>query len=274
MSPRLNARSYVWKAVKCTTETKSATRFAAELVRLQPDNPNSQEVLRAEVEELTMHRRFLLCLFLAACSVEEGSSSNVNAAEESDSPVISSEFESYVHDGAANFRSWTQLGSGPSLAPTFCRAPLLSPWLSESSDKGTHGRKLYFLYVKDVAAYESAASHDQPVGQTLVKESFEAIPVTLEDEAFSDTPLTPEQSSFLAAFKHGQTLSKDGKHWRLGPPRDLFVMHKLDASTPGTDEGWVYGTSSLDLEVSSAGRVESCMECHLDATRDRMFGKQ
>ena len=50
-------------------------------------------------------------------------------------------------------------------------------------------------------------------------------------------------------------------------------MLKLDPSTPETDEGWVYGTLSADGQrVTAAGRVESCMDCHVDEGRDRMYG--
>lgn len=209
-----------------------------------------------------MHKRYLLCLFLTACSADHDSSTPVGVTEESTSPAISSEFEPRIREIAMQFHDWTKLGTAPKVAPERCRVPPLLPLISKSRDNTTHGQKLYFLYVKDTVAYHSAAENDQPIGQALVKESFEAIPITLEEK------------SALDAVGSSQTLSKDGKHWRLGPPRDLFVMYKLDPETPNTDEGWVYGTSSLTLEVSSAGRVASCMECHLDSTRDRMFGKQ
>ena len=50
-------------------------------------------------------------------------------------------------------------------------------------------------------------------------------------------------------------------------------MFKTDPQTPGTDEGWVYGTVTPDgQQVTSAGRVESCMMCHQGAPHDRLFG--
>jgi len=63
------------------------------------------------------------------------------------------------------------------------------------------------------------------------------------------------------------------KAYRIGEPRGLFVMLKKDPATPDTDEGWVYGTVSADGKtVTSSGRVESCMGCHREASRDRLFG--
>ena len=64
-----------------------------------------------------------------------------------------------------------------------------------------------------------------------------------------------------------------GKHWMLGKRRDLYIMYKLAPETPGTDQGWVYGTVTPGGEVTSAGRVATCMRCHTgESTSDRMFG--
>jgi hypothetical protein len=50
-------------------------------------------------------------------------------------------------------------------------------------------------------------------------------------------------------------------------------MFRLDPATPETDEGWVYATVSPQGQVTSAGRVASCMGCHeTSATHERLFG--
>jgi hypothetical protein len=50
-------------------------------------------------------------------------------------------------------------------------------------------------------------------------------------------------------------------------------MVKGNASDPGTDAGWLYATTSMDGKtIHSNGRVSSCMECHVDAPHDRLFG--
>jgi hypothetical protein len=44
------------------------------------------------------------------------------------------------------------------------------------------------------------------------------------------------------------------------------------AARAGTDAGCVYGTVAPDGTVTSAGRVASCMGCHVrDAKRERLF---
>ena len=43
----------------------------------------------------------------------------------------------------------------------------------------------------------------------------------------------------------------------------------------GTDAGWIYGTLTPDGKtVTSAGRVQRCMDCHDVAPHDRLFGLQ
>jgi hypothetical protein len=63
-----------------------------------------------------------------------------------------------------------------------------------------------------------------------------------------------------------------GDHWlTLGAPKGLYVMKKVGAGD-GTDAGWIYGTIAQSGEVTSAGRVASCIGCHEDAPHDRLFG--
>jgi hypothetical protein len=52
----------------------------------------------------------------------------------------------------------------------------------------------------------------------------------------------------------------------------IYVMLKVQEGTPGTDAGWLYGTVTAEGEVTSAGRVASCMGCHVTAHHERLFG--
>ena len=65
---------------------------------------------------------------------------------------------------------------------------------------------------------------------------------------------------------------EDGRAWRAAERGPLFVMLKLEPDTPGTDQGWIYATVEPSGEVTSAGLNASCIECHVDAPRDRQFG--
>jgi len=161
------------------------------------------------------------------------------------------------------------------VAPFLCRAP--SPaeqagarfaQLSNGDDQSPHGRKLYYLFASDLSAYTrtGADRNDGPIGQTLVKEAWTAEP--------------NESHAFPTAIEHasGELVSpfaRDGEHsYRAGERHGLFIMHKIgDSHTPGTDNGWIYGTVSADgKHVTSAGRVESCIKCHEQAPHGRLFG--
>ena len=57
---------------------------------------------------------------------------------------------------------------------------------------------------------------------------------------------------------------------RLDLARDRF---ELTPATPGTDAGWVYAAVKNDGSwVFDEGRIDNCMECHVDAGVDRVFG--
>lgn len=158
-------------------------------------------------------------------------------------------------------------GHMPRWAPLLCRMPQPgadflpgSVRVSASKDEATHGQKLYYLFAKDQLAYLNlTADKPMPTGQFIVKESW------LPEEMTNDA-----QVRLLA----GQpVVEKDGKRFRTGKLTGLYIMLKLAAETPDTDQGWVYGTVSADGKtVTAAGRVESCMSCHVKASKDRLFG--
>lgn len=157
--------------------------------------------------------------------------------------VDETRWQEHLLSAASEYTTYKRLGDDPHYAPTMCRMPLGTQGLrSDAEQKTPHGRKLYFMWAKDHDAYYTLGkvTGEQPVGQVLVKESFHP---------------------------------KETGSRELGAKFGLFVMLRLDPSTPGTDNGWVYGT--LDAEgktVTSAGKVETCMGCHIDAGASRMFG--
>src|SRR4051794_7192772 len=66
-------------------------------------------------------------------------------------------------------------------APTYCRAPI--PYQdfrpgelrsSASTDRVTHGQKVYFLFARNREAYLNVAAKAQAEGQVIVKESWSA----------------------------------------------------------------------------------------------------
>ena len=123
-------------------------------------------------------------------------------------------------------------------SPGLCRMPPPpEPRLSAAGPSTPHGRKLYHLYAKDWDAYTKGGA--QPRGQVIVKEAWEPLP-------------------------------GEGK-LRTGKKQGLYIMEKTEAAD--SDAGWVYATVTPDgRTVTSFGKVASCMSCHVDAPKDRIFG--
>jgi hypothetical protein len=143
------------------------------------------------------------------------------------------------------YREWERVADYPKWAPTLCTRPAPTIPIHSDADAGPHSRKLYFLYVKDHAAY-SSPGNIQPVGQVLVKEGY-----------------VPEEAG---------TDDDGAKQFRCGKRTDLFIMMRTNKEE-GTDAGWIYAIVTPDgKRVDHAGRLESCMRCHQDVGPSRMFG--
>jgi hypothetical protein len=184
-------------------------------------------------------------------------------------------FESRLLEIAGSYESYGRLDTDLRWASVYCRMPPPPrPRFSDSRDPATHGQKLYSLFAKEVLAYTSFSAIPSPVGQVVVKEAW--VPEELKDDGRKLEPVIRkvkvqgvEQEDRFMPYARG----KDGRLFHAKAKAGLFIMFKLDPKTPGTDEGWVYGTVTADgKNVTSAGRVESCMGCHKDAQHDRLFG--
>lgn len=137
----------------------------------------------------------------------------------------------------------------------FCNDPPVNTYmaLSDAGPKSEHTHKLYHLWVRDYDGYIKSPDKPASIRQVLIKESFEAIPRKEGEDAWD----------FIQTKKG---------IFNSGARKELFVMLKLNSSTPGTDEGWVYGTVAPDLSRTlHSGRLQSCMECHTKRP-SRMFG--
>lgn len=174
-------------------------------------------------------------------------------------------------DIAREYPHWHRVSDSANFAPTDCRIPAPAGVLrSRSGDEDTHGRKLYFLFAKVPHDYRFLAD-PSPVGQAIVKQSWAAVEVPAA--SVPKLERTGPMDRAVPAEYRAETRA-DGEHWfRTGEQRELFVMLKLDPSTPGTDRGWVYATLAADgSRVLGSGRLESCMKCHTEDTSDRLFG--
>jgi hypothetical protein len=140
------------------------------------------------------------------------------------------------------------------------------------AEDGGHARKLYSVFAKHRDRYPLVAGQApvaQPVGQVLVKESY--VPELVEDGEAAALPgagATPPESA-----DHFDPILRDGDRvYRASRLAGAYVVLKVAPDTPGTDAGWVYGTVTAAGQVTSAGRVASCMGCHVSARHERVFG--
>lgn len=155
-------------------------------------------------------------------------------------------FHKVLLEIAAEYKRYSQVNPTSKYAPALCAlpAPPKHPQISASSDSSTHGRKVYYLFAKNLFAYTNLENPD--VAQSLVKESW--TPKKIKNPDGSDQVVEDKMYG-------------------------LFIMTKLEGNPKGTDNGWVYGNVSPDARtVTSSGRVASCMGCHQEAPHGRLFG--
>lgn len=166
-------------------------------------------------------------------------------------------FEQLIQDAARQYREFVRVTGDPKWAPTDCRIP--PPLARRSEADKAHGHKIYLLYARLAEGLDYVTKGTpEKVGQTLVKESWECV---------AGEPKGPTEAS--ARYLSTPRLRDGDAAFHAGDFHGLFVMHKLDARTEGTDQGWVYGTVDRTGKVTAAGRVASCIQCHQDATEDR-----
>lgn len=188
--------------------------------------------------------KLIAVVFLALCFAPQAFGDAPK--KDSEKPQTNNpQFHKKLLDIAAKYKSYGKVDDMAKWAPWLCAAPPPpKARLSDSKDSDTHGRKLYYLFAANRNEY--VAKKAPQVGQTIVKESW--VPQAGMENNTGVLPKLSHQS-------------------------DLFIMTKLDPATKDTDEGWIYGTVTPDGKtVTSSGKVESCMKCHIQAKNDRLFG--
>jgi cytochrome c553 len=174
----------------------------------------------------------------------------VHEVQQSEACAASEELPEAVLDQLAvyarEFPRWKKVDDLAHWAPELCRRPPEpAQRVSQSKDEETHGKKIYYLYARERDAYLRGGAEAQAVGQVLVKESFAAL---------------PQPSGSAHAFVQGEA-------------REHFVMARFDPQIPGTDDGWVYAVFSPgSTRPVAAGKLESCMSCHVREGQGRLFG--
>lgn len=175
------------------------------------------------------------------------------------------DFKADILAAAAGYLKFPMATTDAGVAPAACAAAPSPPaaQLSKSDDDATHGQKIYYLFAKDAADY-NVGQGEATVGQVIVKESWVA------EQAAAPKPGWQQHAS---GHQVSPIAWQDEKAFVAKEKGPLFLMMKFAADTPGTDNGWVYATTSADgTKVNEIGKLQNCMDCHKDAPRDRLFG--
>jgi hypothetical protein len=204
-------------------------------------------------------------LLIGLCGVLAASDEKPAASAENNP-----QFHSKLLEIAKSYSSFGRVDDEARWAPWLCRTPNPSvARFSESKDEQTHGQKLYFLFAKERHAY---VLNTDAAEQIVVKESWVPKKASLEKKREAESVDFIKDGKRTTDF-YVPFAEKDGEAFHAETKSALFIMYKLDAATPGTDHGWVYGTVSPDgKQVTAAGTVSSCMKCHEEAPHGRLFG--
>jgi hypothetical protein len=233
--------------------------------------------------------RIAWILALAACGGGMESKPEPPAAPAPDPPVVHAVLEGRfvepLRDAARAYLAWGRVDERMNIAPAKCAMPTRRDYgstgdvrLSSAGDDSPHGKKLYYLYANPRSVYIQLerVTDPLPIGTTVVKESFAsriATEAEVDAMTLSDADVEQRYRSDEPAPGKGYVIS-DGTPLVPDGPLGLYIMTKVgDADEPDTDAGWIYGTITPDGAVTSAGRVGSCMSCHVDqAPHERLFG--
>ncbi|MFK7991585.1 MAG: hypothetical protein AB8I08_36550 [Sandaracinaceae bacterium] len=198
----------------------------------------------------------------------------------------------WLQELVSEYRAFGRVDDELRWAPFLCRLPMPSAARVSQAAAGPHGRKVYFVYASDRAAYVGltrGGTATPPIGFTVVKEAFSPRAV---DAAELDArpgwtalpipgaPETSEGAGFAMLGAEGRGTSRNvyrpihdesGQLTGAGAFRGLYVMRYVGAGAR-TDAGWVYATIDADGQVTSSGLNRTCMSCHRSAPHGRLFG--
>lgn len=192
---------------------------------------------------------------------------------------LDARFVADVQQAFAEYKAWGRVDDEMRWAPFLCRMPQPGrPTMSAAEGEGGHARKLYSLFARDHEAYVSLGNPDAPrtrpsSPQIVAKESY--LPELVASPGKEQDPNAgsalssagPEGDHF-----HPYARGEDGQVYRASTLVGVYFVIEKPGELLGTDDGFVYGTVTPAGEVTSAGRVASCMGCHAQAKHGKLFG--
>jgi hypothetical protein len=217
----------------------------------------------------------------------EAVSHEAETAPATEATVNDPRFHELVRLALQAHERWGRVDDRARFAPFDCRMPPPPPThLSASDDADTHGEgKLYTIFAMDPVAYgfprhffdPATAPPDRECPGCLAHRALvnAGVVQVLYKDAYA--PLEGEAGAAASQGLHGERglfpVSRDGRVFHAGPSLGAFLLIQLgaEADHAGTDHGFVYATATPAGEITSSGRVASCMSCHA-REEDRVFG--
>jgi len=197
-----------------------------------------------------------------------------NAPVEPDSaePNAHAELAPLVREIASAYRSWGMVDDQLHWAPGLCAMPMSGvAHYSTAQAPGAHAEKVFMLYASDAPAYWRAAGRKERLPTTLPQHTLTSrkdVVQVLVKESFAPAKLG--EGGGLGP--HGVRPAKKGDElYTTGDPIGLFVMARLEGRPADTDDGWIYATVAESGELTDAGVIASCRDCHAKEA-DRVFG--
>jgi len=210
----------------------------------------------------------LAALLLVACSHSSEATRTPTIAAEP-TGEIDQRFTRDIDQAFAEYKQWGRVDDEVRWAPFKCAMPYPGrPTMSRAADGG-HSKKLYSLFAKDHAGYANLVDPNKPAvnGQIIAKESY--LPEVVNEAPPSPSTLGAEPTG---DHFHPYVKGEDGKTYRASQLVGIYFVIDKGEGTEGTDGGFIYGTVTPTGEITSAGRVSSCMSCHAQAKYRRLFG--
>src|SRR5262249_22778432 len=133
---------------------------------------------------------------------------------------------------AKDYSHWGRVDDEARWAPLDCRASIAgSHRFSQSDDEATHGQKIYALYALNRDAYialNNALPRDAAVGLSPPHQS--ELPDVCDQIIVKESFLPAEMNPGDRIDDDVQPAIRDGKAYRAGAKRDLFIMAHLNPS--------------------------------------------
>jgi hypothetical protein len=183
------------------------------------------------------------------------------------------DYRPLMREVAGSYRGWGMVDNQMHWAPGLCAMPAEGvAHLSTAESTAEHASKVFMLYASDAQAYWRAAGVTAKLPESLGP----AQRLTSRD----DVVQVLVKDSFVAEHVEGsrgfvggrvQPARRGDEMFVPGDPIGLFVMAQLRGAPKASDAGWVYGTVTPSGEVTAAGTIAACVDCH-DDEADRVFG--